>query len=77
MPTVWTTYLAIDDAATVAANISEAGGAIVAPPFDVMDAERMAVAQDPAGGEFGIWQATSTSARGSRTSRTRCPGMSW
>ena len=56
-PPVWTTYLATDDAAATAEQITAAGGQVVAPPMDVMDLGVMAVAQDPTGGTFGIWQS--------------------
>jgi len=56
-PPVWTTYLATDDAAATAAQIAAAGGQVVMPPMDVMDLGVMAVAQDPTGGTFGIWQS--------------------
>jgi predicted enzyme related to lactoylglutathione lyase len=57
IPPVWTTYLATEDADATAAKITAAGGTVLAPPFDVLDVGRMAVAQDPTGGIFGIWQA--------------------
>lgn len=57
MPSVWTTYLAADDADAVAGAITAAGGAVFMPPFDVMDVGRMCIAADPAGAVFGIWQA--------------------
>jgi uncharacterized protein len=56
-PTMWTTYLAVDDADETAARITKAGGQIMMGPMDVMDLGRMAVATDPTGGVFGIWQA--------------------
>ncbi|PZS25166.1 MAG: glyoxalase [Pseudonocardiales bacterium] len=56
-PPVWTTYLATDDAAATAAQITAAGGQVVAPAMDVMGLGVMAVAQDPTGATFGIWQA--------------------
>ncbi|HTT50129.1 MAG TPA: VOC family protein [Streptosporangiaceae bacterium] len=56
-PPVWTTYLASDDADGTAAKITKAGGQLVVQPFDVMDAGRMAMAADPGGAVFGIWQA--------------------
>ena len=34
-----------------------AGGQLLAEPMDVMDVGRMAIAADPAGAAFGIWQA--------------------
>ena len=57
IPTAWTTYIAADDVDSAAARVTEAGGTILAAPFDVFEAGRMAVAQDPAGAVFGIWQA--------------------
>jgi uncharacterized protein len=57
MPTVWTTYFATDDVDKTVARIREHGGAVQLEPMDVLDAGRMAVAADPAGGAFGLWQA--------------------
>lgn len=56
VPDVWLTYLATPDADDTAAKITAAGGHVLAEPFDVMTAGRMAVAADPAGAVFGIWQ---------------------
>jgi predicted enzyme related to lactoylglutathione lyase len=56
-PAVWTTYLATDDAAATCEAITAAGGTVVSPPMDVMDLGVMAVATDPTGATFGIWQA--------------------
>jgi len=56
-PTAWTTYLATDDADATASKIKSAGGQLFGDPFDVMDVGRMAVAADPGGAVFGIWQA--------------------
>ncbi|MGO9142131.1 MAG: VOC family protein [Streptosporangiaceae bacterium] len=58
-PTVWTTYLATDDADVTAAKIKAAGGQLLMEPFDVMDVGRMAVVVDPSGAAFGIWEARS------------------
>jgi predicted enzyme related to lactoylglutathione lyase len=53
----WTTYLAADDVtATVAAAVAE-GATVLAAPFDVRDAGRMAVLADPFGAVVGVWQA--------------------
>jgi uncharacterized protein len=57
MPSAWTTYLAVDDAEATVSKIADAGGAILAPAFDVMDAGRMAIAADPTGAVFGLWQS--------------------
>jgi len=57
VPDVWLTYLAAPDADEIAGKITAAGGHVLAEPFDVMTAGRMAVAADPAGAVFGVWQA--------------------
>jgi predicted enzyme related to lactoylglutathione lyase len=57
MPSAWTTYLAAENADEVAAKVKAAGGQVPMEPMDVMDVGRMAVAADPAGAAFGIWQA--------------------
>jgi uncharacterized protein len=55
----WTTYLAVDDADKTCAAISANGGTVLMPPTAVADQARMAIAQDPTGASFGIWQAES------------------
>jgi predicted enzyme related to lactoylglutathione lyase len=60
MPAVWTTYLAVTDADETAAKITEAGGRLVMAPGNVGDAGRMAIAADPSGAVFGLWQAKDT-----------------
>ena len=57
MPAVWTTYIASDDVDATAAKAREAGGNVMVEPFDVFDAGRMSVIQDPTGAVFGVWQA--------------------
>ena len=71
IPSHWTTYIASDDVDDTAAKIRDAGGTVLMDPFDVFDAGRMTIAQDPTGATFGVWQAGSTSARNSRTSPAR------
>jgi predicted enzyme related to lactoylglutathione lyase len=58
-PPAWTTYLAVDDADQTCEAISANGGTVVVPPMAVADQGRMAVALDPTGAPFGIWQAES------------------
>lgn len=58
-PSAWTTYLATSDAAQTAAKIKAAGGHVLVEPMDVMEQGRMAVAADPDGAVFGLWQARS------------------
>jgi uncharacterized protein len=56
MPQMWTTYVSVADAEATAAKVSELGGAVFAPPMDVMGLGRMAVFGDPTGAVFGAWQ---------------------
>jgi predicted enzyme related to lactoylglutathione lyase len=55
-PSMWTVYLATDDADVSVAKIKSAGGHVVSEPMDVMDLGRMAVATDITGAVFGLWQ---------------------
>jgi len=52
----WNTYIAVESVDETAAKIADAGGRLVAEPMDVMDAGRMAVAADPEGAVFSLWQ---------------------
>jgi predicted enzyme related to lactoylglutathione lyase/uncharacterized protein YndB with AHSA1/START domain len=56
-PTVWTLFLASDDADKTAAAVTEHGGTVMVPPGDVGPLGRMFIAADPAGAVFGVWQA--------------------
>lgn len=57
MPAVWTTYIAVDDVDATAAKVTEAGGQLLYPPGDIGESGRMAIAADPTGAAFGMWQA--------------------
>ena len=57
IPPLWNTYITVDDADATAGKVEGAGGAVLAPAFDVMDAGRMAVLADPTGAVFMVWQA--------------------
>ena len=56
-PVAWVTYLATPDAKATAAAIEENGGRLIFPPIEVPFQGWMALAADPTGGVFGIWQA--------------------
>ncbi|MEA5365917.1 VOC family protein [Amycolatopsis sp., V23-08] len=56
MPAVWTTYLSVSDVDKTAAAITEAGGQLVVPVMEVAKEGRMAVAVDPGGAAFGLWE---------------------
>ena len=55
-PTVWATYVSVDDAAGTVARVAETGGTTIAEPMDVMGLGTMAVFSDPTGAVCGIWQ---------------------
>ncbi|MFD0505810.1 VOC family protein [Streptomyces chiangmaiensis] len=57
MPTVWTVYFATPDATALAGRIRSSGGRIVVPPGPVDTLGTMALAADPEGAVFGLWQA--------------------
>jgi predicted enzyme related to lactoylglutathione lyase len=50
-------YITVENADAAAAKAKQLGGRDFAPAFDVMDAGRMAVIQDPTGATFCVWQA--------------------
>jgi uncharacterized protein len=52
----WTVYLATGNCDATARRITDAGGTLVTGPTDVADRGRMAVATDPVGARFGLWQ---------------------
>ena len=58
VPTHWLSYIAVANADDAAARVGPAGGTLVAPPFDVGTNGRMAVAGDPTGAMFALWQPT-------------------
>jgi predicted enzyme related to lactoylglutathione lyase len=53
----WTPYMATDDADVTAAAIRSAGGTVGIPPLRAGRAGRLAIAADPAGAVFGLWEA--------------------
>ncbi|MCF3121772.1 VOC family protein [Streptomyces arenae] len=57
LPIAWTPYLATDDADATAEAVRHCGGTVGVGPIDAGEAGRMAIASDPAGAVFGIWQA--------------------
>jgi predicted enzyme related to lactoylglutathione lyase len=55
-PPHWTSYVTVRSAEDAAAHAEETGGNVMAEAFDVMDAGRMAVIQDPQGAVFAVWE---------------------
>ncbi len=56
IPTHWGSYVTVESADQAAARAGELGGAVLMGPFDVMDAGRMAVVQDPTGATLCLWE---------------------
>lgn len=56
VPPFWNSYVSVDDAAAIAAKVSELGGQVLAEPMDVMGFGKMAVFADPTGAAFSVWQ---------------------
>lgn len=57
MPTVWTTYLAVDDIDITAERIQDADGTLLMDPLNVRGSGRMTMGADPTGAVFGVWEA--------------------
>ena len=52
----WNCYVTVEDADATAARARELGATLLNEPFDVFDAGRMAVFQDPQGAALCVWQ---------------------
>jgi uncharacterized protein len=66
VPPHWLVYVLVENVDEVAGRVGEAGGKVLKGPFDVMDAGRMAVIQDPAGAVFAAWQTKTQGGTGIR-----------
>jgi hypothetical protein len=74
MPPVWNSYVTVESADAAVDQAKAAGGTAHAPAFDVMDAGRMAVLQDPTGAFFMVWEPRQTIGAG----LVNAPGaLSW
>ncbi|CAG7654286.1 VOC family protein [Actinacidiphila bryophytorum] len=56
-PVSWTTMLAVDDVDHAAESVRECGGTVGIGPLNIGEDGRLAVAVDPSGAVFGIWQS--------------------
>jgi predicted enzyme related to lactoylglutathione lyase len=56
VPPMWNSYITVESADQAANQATELGATVHAPPFDVLEAGRMAVIQDPQGAFFMVWQ---------------------
>ena len=57
VPPHWNLYIAVENADAAANKAASLGAKVLAPAFDVLDAGRMALLQDPTGALFTVWQA--------------------
>jgi uncharacterized protein len=55
-PPAWNSYITVESADQALQKAKQLGGGVHAPAFDVFDAGRMGVAQDPAGAFFLVWE---------------------
>lgn len=60
VPPAWNSYVAVDSADDACRRAEELGATVHAPAFDVMEAGRMGVIQDPQGAYFEVWEAKET-----------------
>ncbi|MFV0137472.1 VOC family protein [Streptomyces sp. HMX87] len=73
-PIAWNVSFAVTDADAAARGVTDAGGAVLLGPQDVFDAGRFAVAVDPTGAVFQLWQARAFAGAG----RFNAPGtLGW
>lgn len=56
VPPLWNSYVSVQSADAVAQRAGELGANVHAPPFDVFEAGRMAVIQDPQGAHILLWE---------------------
>ncbi|MBI1763171.1 MAG: VOC family protein [Acidobacteria bacterium] len=56
VPTHWMPYVATDSADAMAAKVTELGGEVLMPAFDVMTFGRMVAFKDPTGAALSVWQ---------------------
>jgi uncharacterized protein len=57
VPPHWLSYVAVEDVDVTTDRAAGLGATVLAGPFDVMDAGRMAVTRDPQGAHLALWQA--------------------
>ena len=55
-PPAWNSYVTVTSADDAARAAADNGGTVAMEPFDVMEAGRMALVQDPTGAFFAVWE---------------------
>lgn len=56
VPPMWNSYITVESADAAVQDAEQLGATVHAPPFDVLEAGRMAVIQDPQGAFFMVWE---------------------
>ncbi len=56
MPSAWSTYVTVDNCDDCVARAEAAGGSVMMPAMDVMEAGRMAVVADSTGAACCVWE---------------------
>jgi uncharacterized protein len=56
VPPAWNNYVWVESADAAAERAAALGATVHVPPFDVLEAGRMAVIQDPQGAFFMVWE---------------------
>lgn len=56
MPSMWSTYVSVADVGATAEAVAAAGGQVILPPMEVLDAGSMAVFADTIGAFISVWQ---------------------
>ncbi len=56
-PPAWLSYVSVADAGDATERARTSGANVIQDPFDVVDAGRMAVVQDPTGALLALWEA--------------------
>ncbi|WP_049761364.1 VOC family protein [Rubrobacter xylanophilus] len=70
----WFGYVSVEEADAAAVRAHELGGAVIEEPFDVLDAGRTAVVQDPTGAMLAAWEPRQRAGAG----RVNDPGcLTW
>lgn len=57
VPSMWNTYINVDDVDATTAAAEAAGARVLAPPMQIGESGRMASVMDPQGAAIGMWQA--------------------
>lgn len=56
MPAQWVAYVTVEDVDAAVAKVSDLGGQIMAPPMDIPEVGRIAIALDPQGAAIGFFK---------------------